>query len=160
MVAPKSRVPVNHRGWNRSSPGGGDRGSRDSMKQNRDLVIAGLGREEGPQGPRTTGSRARDKRRAEQLARDSDLRLTPPTDNGTPRTRTAPLPSTACDDRLPEPGTVITREYKGRMLEVTVLETGFEHEGETYRTLSAVAKAITGSHCNGYLWFRLGKYAR
>ncbi len=43
---------------------------------------------------------------------------------------------------------------------VTVLADGFEYESEVYKSLSAVAKAITGSHCNGYLWFRLGKYAR
>ena len=81
-------------------------------------------------------------------------------ENGTGRTRTAPLPAISGDDRLPPPGTLITRQYKGRTLEVTVLEHGFEHEGEVYRSLSAAAKAITGSHCNGYLWFRLGKYAR
>ncbi len=57
---------------------------------------------------------------------------------------TAPVPSSTGDDRLPLPGTVITREYKGQTLEVTVLDRGFEHDGETYRTLSAVAKAITG----------------
>ena len=46
-------------------------------------------------------------------------------------------------------------------LEVTVLVRGFAHDGTVYRSLSAVAKAITGSHCNGYLFFRLaGKEAR
>ena len=34
---------------------------------------------------------------------------------------------------------------------------GFEYEGEVYKSLSAVAKAITGSHTNGYLFFRLAK---
>ena len=109
------------------------------------------------------GLSERARRRAEQLARDADIRLTPPKAtraNGDGRTRTSSLPSSSGDDRLPTPGTLITREYKGRTLEVTVLENGFEFEGESYRSLSAVAKAITGSHCNGYLWFRLGKYAR
>ena len=36
-----------------------------------------------------------------------------------------------------------------------VLPAGFEYEGEVYKSLSAVAKKITGSHCNGYLFFRL-----
>ena len=36
-----------------------------------------------------------------------------------------------------------------------VLPAGFEFEGEAYKSLSAVAKKITGSHCNGYLFFRL-----
>jgi hypothetical protein len=53
------------------------------------------------------------------------------------------------------PGSVITRVYKGETLEVKVLADGFEYEGETYKSLSAVAKHITGSHCNGYQFFRL-----
>lgn len=101
----------------------------------------------------------RARRRAEQLAKDAEIRLTAPTENGTTRTTTAPLPR-ATDDRVPPPGSVITRQYKGGTVEVTVLDEGFEHEGETYKSLSAVAKAVTGSHCNGYLWFKLGKYAR
>jgi hypothetical protein len=43
------------------------------------------------------------------------------------------------------------------MLQVKVLTKGFEYDGALYRSLSAVAKAITGSHCNGYLFFRLIK---
>jgi hypothetical protein len=41
-------------------------------------------------------------------------------------------------------------------VQVKVLPGGFEYEGQVYRSLSAVAKAITGSHCNGYFFFRLG----
>ena len=43
------------------------------------------------------------------------------------------------------------------MLQVKVLAQGFEYEGEIYKSLSAVAKKITGTHCNGYLFFRLTK---
>jgi hypothetical protein len=58
------------------------------------------------------------------------------------------------DRRLPMPGTVLTREYKGKLIQVEVLEDGyFEYEGVKYRSLSAVAKAVTGSHWNGYLFF-------
>lgn len=56
---------------------------------------------------------------------------------------------------MPLPGTILVREYKGRKLQVRVLENGFEFEGEIHRSLSAVAKKITGSHCNGFLFFRL-----
>lgn len=56
---------------------------------------------------------------------------------------------------LPPPGSVITRGYKRRNLQVMVLPDGFEFEGEVYKSLSAVAKAITGSHCSGNLFFRL-----
>jgi hypothetical protein len=59
------------------------------------------------------------------------------------------------DGRLPPPGTVLTRKYKGEALQVQVLADGFEYRGEVYPSLSAVAKAITGSHCNGFLFFKL-----
>ena len=61
------------------------------------------------------------------------------------------------DGRLPRPGTVITRRYKGQTLRVHVLDRGLAFNGKVYQSLSAVAKAITGSHCNGYLFFRLNK---
>jgi hypothetical protein len=60
------------------------------------------------------------------------------------------------DRRLPPAGTVITRDYKGQILRVTVLDDGFEFDSERYKTLSAVAKTITGSHCNGFAFFKLG----
>lgn len=36
-----------------------------------------------------------------------------------------------------------------------MLEQGLEFEGQIFKSLSAVAKHITGNHCNGYLFFRL-----
>jgi Protein of unknown function (DUF2924) len=59
------------------------------------------------------------------------------------------------DKRLPIPGTVITKEYKGTNYQVKVLEKGFEYNGKIYKTLSAIAKEITGAHWNGYLFFNL-----
>lgn len=50
-------------------------------------------------------------------------------------------------------GTTLTRRYKGRTLEVLVRDDGFEYEGQVYRSLTAVATAITGSHWNGNLFF-------
>jgi hypothetical protein len=98
--------------------------------------------------------------RARELANDADLRVTAPKANPVPATphgatRAMTLAKRG-DDRLPLPGTVITRDYKGKTLRVTVLAKGFEFEGEVYKSLSAVAKAITGSHCNGFLFFRMG----
>ena len=58
------------------------------------------------------------------------------------------------DMRLPIPGAVIRKEYKGKLIEVKVLEKSFEYEGKIYRTLSSVAKAVTGAHWNGYLFFK------
>lgn len=59
------------------------------------------------------------------------------------------------DKRLPIPGTVIIKEYKGIKLEVKVLESGFEYNNKAYKSLTAVAKEVTSAHWNGYLFFKL-----
>jgi hypothetical protein len=43
--------------------------------------------------------------------------------------------------------------YKGESLQVQVVEDGFAFEGVRYPSLSALAKAITGSHCSGFRFF-------
>jgi len=100
----------------------------------------------------------RARRRAEELANDADLRLRRPPDRPAPSaagtTRTAKVDFGSRAGEL-MPGTLLTRPYKGRMVTVTVLDNGFEHEGEVYRSLSAVAKAVTGSHWNGNYFFGL-----
>jgi hypothetical protein len=95
----------------------------------------------------------RAKRWADELARGAGLRTTAPrAPTATPSATTvAPRITT----RLPIPGTVLTKTYKGRHVAVTVLPDGFEYGGHTYRSLSAVAKAVTGSHWNGLLFFGL-----
>ena len=59
------------------------------------------------------------------------------------------------DRRLPIPGTVITKEYKGIRLQIKVLESGFEYNNKVYKSLTAIAKEVTGAHWNGYLFFNL-----
>ena len=59
--------------------------------------------------------------------------------------------------RRPSPGLVLVRHYKGRLVEVTVLEEGFAYQGKVFRSLSAVAKHVTGAHWNGYHFFGLAK---
>jgi hypothetical protein len=58
------------------------------------------------------------------------------------------------ESHLPLPGTILTRWYTGKTLSVQVLRHGFEFNGQVYKSLSAVAKAITGSHTSGFLFFR------
>jgi hypothetical protein len=102
----------------------------------------------------------RARRWAEELANDADLRLSPPkapADSAAPERTVTEVLKLETDDRLPPPGTIITRPYKGEDLQVKVLSGGFEFDGQVFKTLSAVAKAITGSHCNGYLFFRLNR---
>lgn len=94
-------------------------------------------------------------RRAEELARGFVLRVMPPKPKEIVPAAVAVPASSTRDPRLPAPGTAIVRHYKGRTLQVTVLPDGFEYEGQRYRSLSAVAKKITGSHCNGFRFFGL-----
>lgn len=59
------------------------------------------------------------------------------------------------DKRLPIPGAMITKIYKGAVIKIKVLEKGFEYGDKKYKTLSQIANAITGNHWNGYLFFNL-----
>jgi len=100
----------------------------------------------------------RARRRAEELANDADLRIRMSPMSGEPNGPTtihAFKPSE--HRRTPLPGSVITREYQGRKLLVTVLDNGFEFEGAVYKSLTAVARAVTGTHWNGPLFFGLNK---
>ena len=99
-------------------------------------------------------------RRAAELAAGADVRLTAPrmeAVDAPDRTAVAGI-RISQNKRLPMPGATITREYKGRLVEVHVLPKGFEYEGEVHRSLTAVAKAVTGTHWNGYGFFRLGAW--
>src|SRR5207302_10400115 len=100
------------------------------------------------------GLSERARQRAAELANDADLRLNPPQTIPLPVPVETPPPRPPLDDRLPPPGTILTRRYKGAVLEVKILVEGFEYDGQVYPSLSAVAKAITGSHCNGFLFFK------
>jgi hypothetical protein len=97
----------------------------------------------------------RARRRAAELARDADLRLNPPRTQTTAATPPQPVTVPASiDPRLPPPGTILTRPYKGQLVQVQVLTDGFAYAGRVFPSLSAVAKAITGSHTNGFHFFR------
>ena len=108
----------------------------------------------------------RARQRAAELARDADLRLAPPRRGN--RVPSAALhhkeqaklpcePATAADPRLPPPGSLLTRSYKGHTIEVKVLSQGFQYQGRVFSSLSALAKEITGSHCSGFWFFNLGR---
>jgi hypothetical protein len=76
------------------------------------------------------------------------------------RPKAARCPAGTRDPRLPPPGTVLERAHEGGMVRVTVLEHGFEYAGRTYGSLSAVARAATGTRWDGLLFFRLKAYAK
>ena len=99
--------------------------------------------------------------RAQELVREADMRLRPPRDMrmapGTGIPAATGRIAVPRDARLPMPGAVLTRVFKGHEHHVTVLPNGFEYNGELYRSLSAVAHAISGSHWNGFHFFGIQK---
>jgi len=107
------------------------------------------------------GLSERARRRPDVLARDADLRTTaprtPPATTGGNGARDAKAAASLADERVPPPGTVLTRVYRGQAYHVIVRNDGFEYDGEVFRSLSAIAKMITGSHWNGLLFFKIAK---
>lgn len=67
----------------------------------------------------------------------------------------APSKQEGRDPRLPKAGSSVSREFKGFIHEVQVLESEFVYRGRSYRSLSAIAKEITGTPWNGFLFFGL-----
>ena len=64
------------------------------------------------------------------------------------------------DPRNPVVGTKLIREWDGVAHTVTVLKDGFEWGGQRYKSLSAVARTITGTRWNGYRFFGLRERKR
>lgn len=98
-------------------------------------------------------------RRALEIANDADLRIRAPktrfqqdfslsSDSAVKRRVTA-----VADPRLPAAGGVVERRYKGRDIVVKVREEGFEYEGKLYKSLSAIAREVTSTKWNGFLFF-------
>src|SRR5437899_1791236 len=71
-----------------------------------------------------------------------DLRMLPPR-------RWQPAQGPVRDRRIPKPGVVLSRHYHGQEIRVTVLEDGFEWNGRRFRSLSALAREVTGQRWNG-----------
>ncbi len=61
------------------------------------------------------------------------------------------------DPRLPPAGTVVEREHEGVRHAILILEEGFEYQGRFYGSLSTIAREITGTSWNGFLWAGLSK---
>jgi DUF2924 family protein len=94
-------------------------------------------------------------RRAQALAQDADLKTQVP--RGWPHPMVVRETRSGRDRRLPVAGSVLHRVYRERRVEVKVLAEGFEYLGQRYESLSAVARAITGTRWNGLLFFGLTK---
>ncbi len=102
----------------------------------------------------------RARERLEELAPDGFVRARTPNvaaSVGNPATPAVPHR----DPRLPSPGTVITKQYKGRELRVVVCDDGVEFDGAMHPSLTALAKHVTGCRSiNGRLFWGLSKRKR
>ena len=97
------------------------------------------------------------RKRALEIVNEADLRIVPPRGfleaaaggaaSGGNRSR--------FDRRIPRPGSVLKRDYDGRIITVRVLVDGFEHQGRRYGSLSAIASEVTGTRWNGLAFFGL-----
>ncbi len=88
------------------------------------------------------------KKRLDELIGELDVPLGQRTVNGKvarPRSGDPPL------------GTALIRRWRGHDICATRTAEGWEHEGVVYGSLSAVAKAVTGSHMSGPAWFGLAR---
>jgi len=102
----------------------------------------------------------RARERAQQIARDADLRKVAPREFFTAggeriETTHGNRNRRQQDSRLPLPGTLLSRKWKERTILVEVLAQGFRYENRMYSSLSAIAVAITGTRWNGLAFFGL-----
>jgi hypothetical protein len=102
----------------------------------------------------------RARRRAFDIADDRDLRVRAPKEfvaqpeSWSPSVDRTRPPK---DYRLPGPGALLTRRVGDRQIIVKVLTEGFEYESRRYRSLSAIAREVTGTRWNGLLFFGLAE---
>ncbi len=110
------------------------------------------------------GLTERARARANELARDQDLRVRPPQAiHDAVKAAAAPIVAPADTDattaakapfsELPPVGSVIMKQYCGRRLQVQVVADGFVFEQQHFKSLSAVARHVTGANWNGRLFF-------
>jgi hypothetical protein len=96
------------------------------------------------------GLTPRARARIAELADDAHLHQRVPGDVPDPRVASPQLPV----------GTQLAKDYGGTRHVVSVLERGFAYDGQTYRSLTAIATVITGTHRNGPAFFGLPGGAR
>jgi len=101
----------------------------------------------------------RGRTRAKEIACDADLRVVAPRGFfGAEKSSRLTVPRTEGgreDRRLPIVGTLIERQFQGRKHWVEVVADGFRYEGRHHRSLSSVAREITGTRWNGLAFFGL-----
>jgi hypothetical protein len=102
----------------------------------------------------------RARQRAFELANDADLRIRAPkqvTTRVDPEMTVTGTIDPGRDQRIPLPGTILRRKYRGRIVRVMVMDEGFEFEGDVFKSISAIASKVTGTRWNGYQFFGLDR---
>jgi hypothetical protein len=98
--------------------------------------------------------------RALQIADEADLRTRAPKGFLSAQVSATAIvdhPHPQRDVRLPASGSLLTRRLNDRQIVVKVLAEGFEFESRHYRSLSAIAREVTGTRWNGLLFFGLAE---
>ena len=98
--------------------------------------------------------------RALQIADEADLRTRAPRGFLSAQVSATAIvdhPHPQRDVRLPASGSLLTRRLNDRQIVVKVLAEGFEFESRHYRSLSAIAREVTGTRWNGLLFFGLAE---
>jgi hypothetical protein len=95
------------------------------------------------------GLSERARERAALVAEEADLRIR------APQSFLKGLAQGNRDPRLPAVGTFLNREFQGRNVSVEVLEKGFRYQEQVYRSLSAVARQVSGVQWNGFAFFSM-----
>jgi hypothetical protein len=93
---------------------------------------------------------------AREIAEDADLRLCAPKHYGEAQSavRMASA-SRRPDPRVPAPGTQLIKRYRKETITVTVLDDGYQYGLRVYKSLSAIAREVTGTQWNGLQFFGL-----
>jgi hypothetical protein len=102
----------------------------------------------------------RARHRAAEIADDADLGKQAQnrfSESPAPTVIAAPVDRSRAqrDWRLPAAGTFLTRHLGSHDIVVKVLKQGFEYQSRSYRSLSAIAREVTGTRWNGFLFFGL-----
>jgi hypothetical protein len=101
----------------------------------------------------------RARRRAMEIANEADIRMMPPRERKPKLARTTAPTLIAKVDSKPTRdlavGQSLHRVYKGQNIVVVVRGDGFVWQGQKFKSLTAVAKAVTGKHWNGFNFFRV-----
>src|SRR5258705_13635921 len=91
--------------------------------------------------------------RALALAEEADLRIRAP--ESFLKELASPGGKKPRDSRLPAPGQWLSRQFQGQTVSVEILGTGFRYQERVYKSLSAVARHVTGVQWNGFSFFHV-----